>query len=211
MGSDIERPFKSRQLSRRTFLSSMGALAVAGYGTSGRISKFASAAEAPLPPISVQSINHMTLSVSDPAASLEWYQGLFGMPIAARQGGTIVLQVGDGPQFIALGGNPGDNPRITHYCLAVDNFDHERIVQILAENGVAAAGQVTAGAPGGLHTRIGNITAVRVIARVHEAHGLTVFKRFVAAGGGAVAASADGLDSAAPLDEARHAMRSRTG
>jgi catechol 2,3-dioxygenase-like lactoylglutathione lyase family enzyme len=63
------------------------------------------------------------------------------MPIAARQGDTVVLQVGDGPQFIALGGAASDNPRITHYCLAVENFDHEQTVQILAENGVAATGQ----------------------------------------------------------------------
>ena len=75
-----------------------------------------------LPPMAVSAINHMTLAVSDPAASLAWYQGLFGLPIVARQGGTIVLQVGDGPQFIAIGGNASDNPRITHYCLAVDKF-----------------------------------------------------------------------------------------
>ena len=47
--------------------------------------------------IPVTSLNHMTLAVSDPAASLAWYQGLFGLPIAARQNNTIVLQVGDGP------------------------------------------------------------------------------------------------------------------
>lgn len=145
MESDIERVFKNRWISRRTFLNSLGALAVAGYGGSSNISssisKFASAAEASVAPIPIQAINHMTLSVSDPAASLAWYQGLFGMPIAARQAGTVVLQVGDGPQFIAIGGAPGDNPRITHYCLAVDNFDDERIVRILAENGVAATGQ----------------------------------------------------------------------
>jgi len=145
MESDIERPFKSRRLSRRTFLNSLAAVAVAGYSTNGRLINSASAAEdsasATLPPIPVQSINHMTLSVSDPAASLVWYQGLFGMPIAARQAETVVLQVGDGPQFIALGGTASDNPRITHLCLAVDNFDDERIVQILAENGIAAAGR----------------------------------------------------------------------
>lgn len=140
MESDLDRLFKNRQLSRRTFLSSLASLAVAGYGINGNSDKAARAA-ANAPPIPVQSINHMTISVSDPAASLEWYQRLFGLPIAARQADTIVLQVGDGPQFIAIGGSPSDNPRITHYCLAVDNFDDERIVGILAENGVAATGQ----------------------------------------------------------------------
>ena len=125
---------RGTHLSRRKFLNSTATIAGA-YGLGGNLA-FAASNSAPIP---VQSINHMTISVSDPAASLEWYQGLFGLPIAANQGGTIVLQVGDGPQFIAIGGNPSDNPRITHYCLAVDNFDDERIVEILEEHGVAAA------------------------------------------------------------------------
>ena len=54
----------------------------------------------------------MTLSVSDPARSLEWYQGLFGMPIAARQANTVILRVGDGPQFMAIGGDASSNPGI---------------------------------------------------------------------------------------------------
>tara|TARA_B110000879_G_scaffold182974_1_gene241347 strand:+ start:6330 stop:7412 length:1083 start_codon:yes stop_codon:yes gene_type:complete len=121
-------------ISRRAFVSSMATLAAA----SGISAQSVFAAQKSLP-MAVSAINHMTLAVSDPTASLAWYQGLFGLPIVARQGGTVVLQVGDGPQFIALGGNASDNPRITHYCLAVDNFDHSKAVQILAENGVDAA------------------------------------------------------------------------
>ena len=137
-------PFKNPQIGRRTFLGSLAALAVSGCRSEDRANTSASSTAVPGssgPPIPVQYINHMTLAVSDPAASLAWYQGLFGMPIAARQADTVVLQVGDGPQFIALGGNASDNPRITHYCLAVENFDDERIVQILAENGVAVTGR----------------------------------------------------------------------
>ena len=121
-------------ISRRAFVSSMVTLAAAG----GMGVQTVMAAQNS-PPMAVSAINHMTLAVSDPAASLVWYQGLFGLPIVARQGGTVVLQVGDGPQFIALGGNASDNPRITHYCLAVDNFDHTEAVQILAESDVEAA------------------------------------------------------------------------
>ena len=137
-------PFKNPQIGRRTLLGSLAALAMSGCRSEDRANTSASSTAVPGssgPPIPVQYINHMTLAVSDPAASLAWYQGLFGMPIAARQADTVVLQVGDGPQFIALGGNASDNPRITHYCLAVENFDDERIVQILAENGVAVTGQ----------------------------------------------------------------------
>ena len=131
MQSDIDRlmtAYENRQVSRRIFLGSLAALAVAppALAQTG-------------PPIPVRAINHMTLSVSDPARSVQWYQGLFGMPIAARQAETVVLRVGDGPQFMALGGGVSSNPRITHLCLAVDNFDADQLVRILGENGVAAS------------------------------------------------------------------------
>jgi catechol 2,3-dioxygenase-like lactoylglutathione lyase family enzyme len=164
MESDIDRlmtAFKNRQLGRRTFLGSLAALAVPGRSSDDRSSTSAGWTEIPTlatlpqagPPIPVQTLNHMTLRVSDPAASLAWYQGLFGMPIAARQAEAVQLQVGDGPQFIALNGAASDNPRITHLCLALDNFDHERIVQILAENGVAATGQ-SGPMPGPMQSRV---------------------------------------------------------
>ncbi len=152
MEADIERlmiAFKNRQLSRRVFMGSLAALAMTGCSGDDSSNSTGSSNDGPglaalpatSPPIPVQTINHMTLAVSDPAASLRWYQELFGMPIAARQGETIVLQVGDGPQFIALGGTASDSPQITHLCLAVENFNDERVVQILAEHGVAATGQ----------------------------------------------------------------------
>jgi len=129
MQSDIDRlvtAYEHGQVPRRVFLGSLGALAAvpAAFAQAG-------------PTIPVRAINHMTLGVSDPARSLEWYQGLFGMPIAARQARTVVLRVGDGPQFMALGGGQSANPRITHLCLAVDDFDTDRLVRIMGENGVS--------------------------------------------------------------------------
>ena len=53
--------------------------------------------------LKIRAFNHMTISVSDPKRSLDFYQGLFGMPIQARQGATTLLRVGAGPQFIAVG------------------------------------------------------------------------------------------------------------
>lgn len=116
---------------RRGFVQSIGLLA-AGFGLCG-----SPAVSARLrPPFLISTFNQMTLAVSDPAATLDWYQGLFGMPVAARQGNTVFLQVGDGPQSIAISGDVTDNPRITQFCLGVENFDYQRAVRILAENGV---------------------------------------------------------------------------
>ena len=131
MHSDINRlmtAYAQGHVSRRVFLGSLAGLAVAPR----------SLAQAG-PPIPVTAINHMTLSVSDSARSLEWYQGLFGMPIAARQASTVILRVGAGPQFMAIGGGASANPGISHLCLSVDNFDADRVVGILGEHGISAS------------------------------------------------------------------------
>ena len=50
----------------------------------------------------VRGLHSMTLAVSDVKRSLEFYQGLFGMPIQARHGDAPLLRVGPGPKFMAL-------------------------------------------------------------------------------------------------------------
>ena len=130
------------RLTRRSFLGSLAAAAAAptaltalaprpGRGTAQE------AGAAAAPPIPVRSWNHMTLTVTDIGRSREFYQGLFGMTIAARQARTLILQVGEGPQFIALGGGrPDVTPHINHVCFSVDAFDDGRLVGILGEHGV---------------------------------------------------------------------------
>ena len=129
--ADINRlmtAYDDGHVTRRVFLGSLTALAMVPqmHAQAG-------------PPIPVRSINHMTLSVSDPARSLEWCQGLFGLPIAARQANTVVLRLGDGPQFVAIGGGSSNNPRINHLCLSVNDFDENRLVRILGEYGFASS------------------------------------------------------------------------
>src|SRR6185503_20847028 len=85
----------------------------------------------------VRALNHMTLAVSDPKRSVDFYQGLFGMPIQARQGATTLLRIGAGPQFLALSGTgPNGTPSINHVCLTTDNFDADRALAALAKVGV---------------------------------------------------------------------------
>ena len=58
-----------RQISRRAFVKS---LAYTGVGLGGDLLGSVSA-QIVDPPVPVKSINHMTISVSDPEASLAWY------------------------------------------------------------------------------------------------------------------------------------------
>jgi catechol 2,3-dioxygenase-like lactoylglutathione lyase family enzyme len=89
--------------------------------------------------IRVRGINHVTLAVSDVTRSVDFYQGLFGMPVLSRQGSTTNLRVGDGPQFLGIAAAGTGAPRIDHLCLGVEEFDVERLTKILAQHGVTRA------------------------------------------------------------------------
>jgi catechol 2,3-dioxygenase-like lactoylglutathione lyase family enzyme len=109
-------------------------------------------AQAPTPPIRVRGINHVTLSVSDVKRSVDFYQGLFGMPVISRQGVTTNLQIGAGPQFLGVSSAGSSAPNINHLCLGVDNFNVDRLTAILSQRGITksdAAGNAGGGGLGG--------------------------------------------------------------
>ena len=80
----------------------------------------------------------MTLYVSDPKRSLEFYQGLFGMPIQFRQGNTGgLLRIGIGPQYLALAAaGPDRKIGIDHFCMTTEGFNAGQLLKILAAHGV---------------------------------------------------------------------------
>jgi catechol 2,3-dioxygenase-like lactoylglutathione lyase family enzyme len=74
-------------------------------------------------------LNCFEIRVRDPARSVSFYQGLFGMPIQARSGDRTCLRVGDGPQFMALRAlRDAEQPAITQIGYAVENFDVARVL-----------------------------------------------------------------------------------
>jgi catechol 2,3-dioxygenase-like lactoylglutathione lyase family enzyme len=116
------------QITRRNLLVSLPAGALASRAR----------AQANKPSIPVTGLSHMTLSVSDPQRSLQFYQGLFGMPIQAHQGQTTILRIGPGPQFVALSRvGPNGKPGINHWCVFTANFNVDRAVATLAAHGIA--------------------------------------------------------------------------
>ncbi len=119
----------TQSVSRRNFL-----LASAAGAAAARL------AAQPKPVLPVRELNHMTLTCSDAKQSLDFYQGLFGMPIQTRQGVMPLLRVGEGPTFIALGaaGQLG-KPGINHLCLNTPGFDVDKTLGILAAYGVTKA------------------------------------------------------------------------
>jgi catechol 2,3-dioxygenase-like lactoylglutathione lyase family enzyme len=95
------------------------------------------AAQSNKAPIRVRFLSHMTLTVSDRKRSVEFYQGLFGLPVQHRQDISTGLRIGPGPQYISLSqGGPNAKPAIAHFCMTVDGFSVEGITKTLADHGV---------------------------------------------------------------------------
>jgi catechol 2,3-dioxygenase-like lactoylglutathione lyase family enzyme len=124
---------------RREFLAALPALAMAPRLL----------AQAPaLPTLRVSGLSQITLTVADVQRSLDFYQGLFGMPVQARQGSTVLLRIGSGPRFLALRqAAAGEQPGISAFGFGVQDFSLDRAVQTLAAHGISAA-PTGAGKPG---------------------------------------------------------------
>ena len=91
-------------------------------------------------PFRVNGLSQITLTVSDVARSLDFYQGLFGMPVQARQGSTVLLRIGNGPRFLALRpAAAGEKPSISALGFGVQDFSVDRAVQALSAQGFTAA------------------------------------------------------------------------
>src|SRR5947207_7422461 len=114
-------------ISRRDLLRSLPGLLVAPRAL----------AQAPTPRIRVRALNHLGLAVSDPKRTVDFYQGLFGMPVQARQGPTTLLRIGAGPQFLAVyAADANGAPAIDHFCFGVEGFDVDRLLKALADRGI---------------------------------------------------------------------------
>jgi catechol 2,3-dioxygenase-like lactoylglutathione lyase family enzyme len=92
-------------------------------------------------PIRVRTLSHMTLTVSDRKRSVEFYQGLFGLPVQHRQDVSTGLRIGPGLQYISLSqGGPNAKPAIAHFCMTVDGYSVDGITKAAAVHGIAKGG-----------------------------------------------------------------------
>jgi catechol 2,3-dioxygenase-like lactoylglutathione lyase family enzyme len=121
----------SSSIDRRSFLAALPALAMAPRVL----------AQAPATPaFRVNGLSQITLTVSDVKRSLDFYQGLFGMPVQARQGSTVLLRIGSGPRFLALRqAAAGEAPSISALGFGVQNFSVDGAMKTLTTHGFTAA------------------------------------------------------------------------
>jgi catechol 2,3-dioxygenase-like lactoylglutathione lyase family enzyme len=129
-------------MTRRDLLRSLSAVAL-----TPRMFAFAQAAK---PVIPVRGLTQFTLLVSDMKRSIDFYQNLFGMPIQTRQGSTVLMRIGSGPQFMALAPAGSNPPSIAPIVgMSVDNFNPDKLAGILEQHGITKAADADPGLSGG--------------------------------------------------------------
>ena len=117
-------------LDRRAFLAALPALAAAPKLF----------AQSSAPPFTATGLSSLTLTVSDVKRSVDFYQGLFGMPIQARQGSSVLLRIGSGPKFLAIRpAAAGERPSISALGFAIEKFKVDDALKTLAMHGVMPA------------------------------------------------------------------------
>jgi catechol 2,3-dioxygenase-like lactoylglutathione lyase family enzyme len=111
-----------------------------GYGSGPKGDVFAPApVAAAKAAFQLRSINHVTLTIANGAREKEFYQTVFGLPIRAMQGDGVTLAIGEGTDgivFNAAADNPNAVSGINHACFTIENFDAERAMAILIDNGL---------------------------------------------------------------------------
>ncbi len=118
--------FESGRLSRRQLVQGLAAMVAAAAPA---------AAEAQTPAIPALSLNHVSLAVTDPEASKQFFQKTFGMPVASTQGTGINLSLGTSFLGLYKMSNPG---RVDHVCLGVANYEVNAMAAKLEAQGIKA-------------------------------------------------------------------------
>jgi catechol 2,3-dioxygenase-like lactoylglutathione lyase family enzyme len=98
-----------------------------GIGAAGR----ELVAQAPAPVVRAQSINHVTLYVSDVARSKAFYQRLAGLPIRDEAKDFCEFKLDNG--FLGLyATEPGQHAGFDHFCLGMKSYDAKRTYASIA-------------------------------------------------------------------------------
>lgn len=120
--------YESGTLSRRELLATLTMIAAAA--------PLASAQSAATPVGSVKSMNHVSIFVPNVQKSVEFYQGLFGMPLLTRQDPGINLSTGQG--FLGIYPNQAGatGGSINHLCFGIENFDADATLKQLVDRGI---------------------------------------------------------------------------
>ena len=135
-GPDAERvvdDFLAGRLDRRGLITRLLGLGAALGGIHGlaRVAQASAAAERPT--FSAQTVDHIALSVTDVARSVEWYERHLGLRLTSRSSTSAFLGC-PGGDFVAL--FEGSPPGLHHYSFGIQGYDQQEAVRRLREAGL---------------------------------------------------------------------------
>ncbi|MBY0493075.1 MAG: VOC family protein [Cyanobacteria bacterium] len=120
--------YENGSLSRRDLLAALALLVAAPAASS--------AAQTAKPIGAVKSMNHVTAFVPNVQKSVDFYQGLFGMPILTRQGEGINLSAGSSFWGIYPAPAGATTGSVNHVCFGMENFDADTVLKQLTDRGI---------------------------------------------------------------------------
>ena len=120
--------YENGSLSRRELLGALALLVAAPA--------LPDAAQGAKPVGAVKSMNHVSVFVPNVQKSVEFYQGLFGLPLLTRQDPGINLSTGSGFLGIYPAQAGATTGSINHVCFGMENFDADAVLKQLTDRGV---------------------------------------------------------------------------
>jgi catechol-2,3-dioxygenase len=119
--SNMLERYEGGRVSRRQLVQGLAAIAAAGYAAPAEASTFQGV-----------GLNHVALRVTNVQRSRDFYQKHLGMPVLHESQSNCFL--GLGKNFLTLFQNP--NPGLDHYCIAIENFKADAVMEELKRQGL---------------------------------------------------------------------------
>lgn len=113
--------YEHGKISRRKLIQSLAAILTAAHVAPAVSSTFQGV-----------SINHIALGVTNVQRSRDFYQEHLGLPVIRESQSNCFLGVGE--NFLALFQN--QHPGLDHYCLAIENYKADRVMEELKRQGL---------------------------------------------------------------------------
>ena len=113
--------YERGRVTRRQLIQGLGAVVAASYSVPADGSTFQGVA-----------LNHIAIRVTNVPRSRDFYQKHLGLPVIHESETNCFL--GLGKNFLTLFQNP--NPGLDHYCIAIENFKADAVMEELKRQGL---------------------------------------------------------------------------
>ncbi len=134
--SDLLKHFERGALTRRELIGGLAMLTAAGTS--------ASAAEPQQAGLQAETIDHISIQVSDLPRSVAFYQNVFGLSVVSQDEANEIVRLGTTGNLVSL---HHKNPTglVDHFAIGVSSFDRDTATRILGEHGLTPEQNIDAG------------------------------------------------------------------